>query len=172
MLEVVAACALPTRTRDCRQRPPLPTWRGARNAPPCRLCHRFSKDRGVLNMYASRLAMLAAVACCFCAGSTQAQMQPPAAGQPVSFDYYYQAAQPSPSDKPMQAEVQASAPSCDCQAAAACNSCCDSCGCGCGILSCWPCGCLLEDLGEACKLWEPCCEDSQWVGAGWLAQGY
>jgi hypothetical protein len=30
----------------------------------------------------------------------------------------------------------------------------------------------LEDLGEPCKLWKPCCEDSQWSGAGWLAQGY
>jgi hypothetical protein len=37
---------------------------------------------------------------------------------------------------------------------------------------CWPCGCKLEDLGEACKLWEPCCEDSPWSAGGWLAQGF
>src|SRR5207248_4834865 len=59
---------------------------------------------------------------------------------------------------------------------------CDSCGgngCGdcfgglfggCGF--CWPCGCKLADLGEACKLWKPCCEDSQWSANGWLAQSY
>ncbi|HEY2412682.1 MAG TPA: outer membrane beta-barrel protein [Pirellulaceae bacterium] len=58
------------------------------------------------------------------------------------------------------------------------NGCCNGCdgcgGCGpfggCGI--CWPCGCKLSDLGEACKLWKPCCEDSQWSGAGWLAQSF
>jgi len=27
-------------------------------------------------------------------------------------------------------------------------------------------------MGEPCRLWKPCCEDSQWSGAGWLAQGY
>ncbi|HZN32907.1 MAG TPA: outer membrane beta-barrel protein, partial [Pirellulaceae bacterium] len=48
---------------------------------------------------------------------------------------------------------------------------CDSC-CGCDFLSLWPCGCPLECLGEACKLWEPCCEDSPWTGAGWLAAGF
>ncbi|HZN36315.1 MAG TPA: hypothetical protein VFB80_20945, partial [Pirellulaceae bacterium] len=53
-------------------------------------------------------------------------------------------------------------------------TCCDSCDscCGCGFLSSWPCGCPLECLGEACKLWEPCCEDSPWSGAGWLAAGF
>jgi hypothetical protein len=67
-----------------------------------------------------------------------------------------------------------SAPSCD----AGCNSCtsgcnsgcsswCDSC-CGWGLN--WPCGCCLESLGEACKLWEPCCEDSPYSAGGWLAQ--
>lgn len=63
-------------------------------------------------------------------------------------------------------------PSSGCAGGSCCDdSCCNSCGLfGCGL--CWPCGCKLEDLGEACKLWKPCCEDSQWVGAGWLAQGF
>src|SRR5262245_56097990 len=56
-----------------------------------------------------------------------------------------------------------------CQSDACCDSCC-GCGSCCGIN--WPCGCKLEDLGEACKLWKPCCEESQWAGAGWLAQGF
>jgi hypothetical protein len=53
---------------------------------------------------------------------------------------------------------------------AACGTCCDSCCCG--WLSCWPCGCSLECLGEACKLWEPCCEHSPWSAGGWLAQSF
>jgi hypothetical protein len=54
-----------------------------------------------------------------------------------------------------------------------CASCCDDgcCGGGHGMF-CWPCGCLLEELGEACKLWEPCCEDSGWSAGGWLAQSF
>jgi Putative beta-barrel porin-2, OmpL-like. bbp2 len=76
------------------------------------------------------------------------------------------------------AASEATGPACDASCAASCggcNSCCDSCCGGCGLgdwLSCFPCGCKLEDLGEACKLWKPCCEESQWSGAGWLAQGY
>jgi hypothetical protein len=62
-------------------------------------------------------------------------------------------------------------PACD---APACESTCDSCCDCCGLFGgfCWPCGCALSDLGEACKLWKPCCEDSQWSGAGWLAQSF
>jgi hypothetical protein len=30
----------------------------------------------------------------------------------------------------------------------------------------------VADLGEACKLWQPCCEESQWAGFGWLAQSF
>ena len=33
-------------------------------------------------------------------------------------------------------------------------------------------GCQLSDLGEAHKLWTPCCPDSQWSMNGWLAQSY
>jgi hypothetical protein len=56
--------------------------------------------------------------------------------------------------------------------ASCCDDCCDSCGpFGCHLLD-WPCCCKLEDLGEAHKLWKPCCEDSPWSGAGWLAQGF
>ncbi len=51
------------------------------------------------------------------------------------------------------------------------GSCCDTCGCSCCGIP-WPCGCKLEDMGEACKLWQPCCEESQWFGFGWLAQGF
>src|SRR5262245_57324587 len=63
-------------------------------------------------------------------------------------------------------EASCAAPSCS--GAAGCGDCCR--GWGRGI--CWPCGCKLEDLGEACKLWEPCCEESQWSAGGWLAQGF
>src|SRR5262245_19755174 len=54
----------------------------------------------------------------------------------------------------------AAGPACE-AACGGCSCCCDACcgGCGClDWLSCWPCGCKLEDLGEACKLWKPCCE--------------
>jgi hypothetical protein len=70
-----------------------------------------------------------------------------------------------------------------CQSGACCTAgCCNSCGCGgrfggcfghfdgCGL--CWPCGCTLEDLGEACKLWQPCCDQSPWSAGGWLAQSF
>src|SRR5262245_7559464 len=60
------------------------------------------------------------------------------------------------------------------EACNACSGCCDNC-CGSCMSSfgCnWPCGCSLSDLGEACKLWKPHCEESQWSAAGWLAQGY
>jgi hypothetical protein len=51
-----------------------------------------------------------------------------------------------------------------------CGDCCGGLFGGCGF--CWPCGCKLADLGEACKLWKPCCEDSQWSANGWLAQSF
>jgi hypothetical protein len=76
---------------------------------------------------------------------------------------------------PASAMMAAGGEGCSPCAGSCCGSCCDD-GCGgcgpfgCGL--CWPCGCKLEDLGEACKLWKPCCEDSQWSGAGWLAQGF
>lgn len=55
-----------------------------------------------------------------------------------------------------------------------CNSCCDSCcnDCCCGSWFDWPCGCCLSDLGEACKLWKPCCEDSPYSAGGWIAQSF
>jgi hypothetical protein len=109
---------------------------------------------------------------CLCAGSALAQVATPAAPAAYeSYSYYDVAgAQPSPSDQSAMAQASV-IPASACYAAPACDtSCGDACGGGCGI--CWPCGCLLSDLGEAHKLWEPCCEESQWVGAGWLAQGY
>jgi hypothetical protein len=48
------------------------------------------------------------------------------------------------------------------------GTCCD----GCGFGLAWPCGCKLEELGEACKLWQPCCEDSPWSAGGWIAQSF
>ena len=53
------------------------------------------------------------------------------------------------------------------------GNCCDS-GCGdcCGWGLSWPCACTLEDLGEAHKLWQPCCEDSPWSAGGWIAQSF
>jgi hypothetical protein len=113
-------------------------------------------------------ALVIATAWGLCAGSALAQV-PSDATRPVAFEAYsyydVAAAPPSPSDQPIVADVPVQAPACD--GSIACNSGCDG---GCGL--CWPCGCLLSDLGEAHKLWNPHCEDSQWSGAGWLAQGY
>lgn len=61
-------------------------------------------------------------------------------------------------------------PACGCVSGSCCDTGCASCGSCCGLQ--WPCGCALEDLGEACKLWEPPCEDSQWFGNGWIAQSF
>lgn len=109
-----------------------------------------------------------AAAWCLCAGSALAQYAPPQA-QPTSYGSYsyYDLAdfQSSPSDQVAPAQAPAQAPAGE----GGCNNYCDNCG-GCGL--CWPCGCLLSDLGEAHRLWTPCCEDSQWSGAGWLAQGF
>ena len=130
-----------------------------------------------------RLAAAAAIAWSLCAAGASAQA-PQSAARPASFDYYYYnapAAQPSPSDQAaatgqpiaQQAPVQAPAyAGCD-GGNGGCNTGCDcSCGWDGGWLNCWPCGCQLECLGNAHKLWEPCCENSKWVGAGWLAQSY
>ena len=123
------------------------------------------------------------------AGSVQAQAVAPA-GHPASYNAYsyYDIAgmQPSPSDQPQHQPItqanavgySSMAGGCDaiapsCGAPGSCGEC-DSC-CGHGLFGCgdwWPCGCLLSDLGEAHKLWEPCCECSQWSAGGWIAQSY
>ncbi|HEY2415943.1 MAG TPA: outer membrane beta-barrel protein [Pirellulaceae bacterium] len=120
---------------------------------------------------------------CLAAGTALAQAPTPAV-QPTAFETYsyYDAvgSQPSPSDQPVQAVTQAPAE------AATCAPTCDYGGCGgcgggwfdgcckCGPLGhcCWPCGCTLADMGDVWRLYKPCCEDSQWSGAGWLAQSY
>ncbi|HMC11199.1 MAG TPA: outer membrane beta-barrel protein, partial [Pirellulaceae bacterium] len=113
-------------------------------------------------------ALVIATAWGLCAGSALAQV-PSAAARPVAYEAYsyydVAAAPPSPSDQPIVADVPVQAPACD--GSIACSSGCDG-GCGLG----WPCGCLLSDLGEAHRLYKPHCEDSQWSGAGWLAQGF
>ena len=79
-------------------------------------------------------------------------------------------------DEEQAAPVGPTCGSCANACCGGCNSCCGNGLFGFGFLTnCgvnWPCGCKLADLGEACKLWKPCCEDSQWSGAGWLAQGF
>jgi hypothetical protein len=128
------------------------------------------KDWGVTNMTVSRMAVLAAIAACFCAGQAYAQTTAPVATNPVSYDYYYsEASAPTGVQAPV---AQAPAAAAGCQSSCdsgcnGCNSCCDSC-CGWG----WPCGGLLECLGEPCKLWEPCCDCDTTVVGGWLAQSY
>jgi hypothetical protein len=116
-------------------------------------------------------ALVVAVACGLGAGSALAQAPSPAA-QPAAYEAfsYYDAAgiQQSPSDKAPIAQAPVQAPGCG--ESIACDSCDYGCGCGWGF--CWPCGCLLSDLGEPCKLWEPCCECSGWTAGGWLAQSY
>src|SRR5262245_21011705 len=129
--------------------------------------------------------LVVAAAWGLCAAVAHAQA-PSQAAQPVafeSFSYYdLREMQASPSDQPAPAPAgggMAQAPGCGAESA-----CCDD-GCGCGGLFghgllggcgchhfCWPCGCLLSDLGEAHKLWTPCCPDSQWSMNGWLAQSY
>jgi hypothetical protein len=87
---------------------------------------------------------------------------------------YYQSEDGGNSQVMPASALMGCGPSCGPSASCACGSCCDDSCCG-GCGGCgfgWPCGCLLSDLGEAHKLWQPCCEDSQWVGAGWLAQGF
>jgi hypothetical protein len=117
---------------------------------------------------------------CLAAGTALAQM-PTSAVQPTAFETYsyYDSAgsQPSPSDQPTQ--VMAQAPEAAASCAPACGDSCGGCGwfdgcCKCGPLGhfCWPCGCTLADMGEVHRLYKPCCEDSQWSGAGWLAQSY
>jgi len=104
--------------------------------------------------------------------------------QPVAYEAYsyydFAGAQPSPSDQPAAADKNVQAPvQAPAAEEAAPNQ---SCGC-CGLFGhpgqlgplchmCWPCGCQLSDLGEAHKLWQPCCPDSQWSMNGWLAQSY
>jgi Putative beta-barrel porin-2, OmpL-like. bbp2 len=121
-------------------------------------------------MNLSRLAIAAAGAWSICVGIAHAQIGQQTTAQPASLDYYYlqTAAQPSPSDQPAAAAMQAPG----CEASCGGKSSCDSCGCGCALLNWFPCGCSLEDMGEVCRLFKPCCEESQWSGAGWLAQGY
>jgi hypothetical protein len=118
---------------------------------------------------------------CLAAGTALAQMPTPAV-QPTAFETYsyYDAAgsQPSPSDQPTQVMTQApaaeyAASSCGDGGCGGCGGWFDGC-CKCGPLGhfCWPCGCTLADMGDVCRLYKPHCEDSQWSGAGWLAQSY
>src|SRR5687768_5175198 len=125
-------------------------------------------------MIVSRWAVLAAIAACVCAGQVVAQSAAPVNTNQVSFDYYY-----SEASAPMGVQapaVQAPAAAAGCQASCdsscnggcnSCNSCCDSC---CGWS--WPCGGLLECLGEPCKLWESCCECDPFTAGGWIATSY
>ncbi|MBC7855094.1 MAG: outer membrane beta-barrel protein [Pirellulaceae bacterium] len=79
----------------------------------------------------------------------------------------------SPSDQPVVPVNQvAQGPACDvgpsCDMAAACDSCDDGCGC-----RRWPCGCLLEDLGEAHSLSDRCFFSSRGISAGgYVAQSF
>ena len=70
----------------------------------------------------------------------------------------------------LPASAMAGGPATGCAAGSCCDAACGpSCGGCCGLQ--WPCGCLLADLGEPCKLWQPCCEDSPWSAGGWIAGG-
>jgi hypothetical protein len=68
------------------------------------------------------------------------------------------------------ASAMAGGSECGCPSGTCPDAGCSSCG-GCFGLA-WPCGCSLEELGEACKLWQPCCEDSPWSAGGWIAQSF
>jgi Putative beta-barrel porin-2, OmpL-like. bbp2 len=112
------------------------------------------------------------------AGSAVAQYASTPA-QPAAYEAYsyydLNATQASPSDQAAPGDKSVQAPPAG-ENGEHDNSCVGLFG-HCGQLGpfchmCWPCGCKLADLGEAWKLCKPCCEDSQWSGAGWLAQGY
>jgi Putative beta-barrel porin-2, OmpL-like. bbp2 len=120
----------------------------------------------------SRHVLWAALLAAVCPGAIRAQSAGP---------YYY--AGIAGYQEAQEGAAEAAPPAADANYGAG-QGCCDSCGgcggglfshglfggCGCGL--CWPCGCKLEDLGEACKLWKPCCEESQWSANGWLTQSY
>jgi putative OmpL-like beta-barrel porin-2 len=131
-------------------------------------------------MNVSRLALAATVACGLWAGNVQGQIGQPVPAQPTSYDYYYYQPESQPQQSATPVAYSTAAPDATCQA-----TCDDGDSCGCGWLGCgwfsgcgplchlhWPCGCCLSDLGEPCKLWQPCCEDSPWTAGGWLAQSY
>jgi len=116
----------------------------------------------------SRSLWLAALCAVLCPAAVRAQA--------TNATAYYQAEDDASGVVPASA-MMGGGPCQGCACGSCCdNSCCNGCGDGCGLFGgcgiCWPCGCKLADMGEACKLWKPCCEDSQWAGAGWLAQGY
>jgi hypothetical protein len=117
-------------------------------------------------MSLSRLAVVAVVAWGLHAGSLHAQTSQPAAGQPVSFDYYYYqaTAQPSPSDQPVAPVVQAPTASCACEPVTCNSACCESDCCDC-------CNHWLEDF--SLMNWfgiDPEC--SPWEIGGWTQMGY
>ncbi len=89
------------------------------------------------------------------AGDSSTYYLSDAVGQPES----------SPSDQPMAPAGVVQGPGCD--MAAACESCDDGC------CSRWPCGCLLEDLGEAHSLSDRCFFSSRGIKAGgYVAQSF
>jgi hypothetical protein len=130
-------------------------------------------------MKLSRMAFAAAIAWGLYSGPAQAQQPVVAQTAAMVNDYYYQpeAAQASPSDVAAPAPAVAmpacgAAPSCN--YAPACDTGCGGCGDSCGCGWCWPCGCALEDMGEAWELGGDCCHlqcrDID-IG-GWIAQSY
>ncbi len=119
-------------------------------------------------MKLTRFALAAALAWGVYHGTANAQEAGiPADPASVSTNnYFYEPGAPaSPSDQvvapqPMGIATAACEDSCD--------DCCDSC---CGLN--WPCGCALEDLGEAWSIGDRCFfQERGWVAGGWLAQSY
>src|SRR5436190_16231650 len=112
--------------------------------------------------------VLVAALCALCPAVAWAQSyDAPAAGETYTIS---DASQPeaSPSDQPM-GPMAAAVQSCD--GGSACDSGCDD-DCCCRRIN-WPCGCLLEDLGEAHSLSNRCGLQCRGITAGgYLAQSY
>ena len=113
---------------------------------------------------AYRHVLVAALCAVLCPAVVRAQSSPEGDGNTYFITDAVDQATTSPSDQsvaPVQGPV--------CDGSAVCSDC-DDC---CGRCSRWPCGCLLEDLGEAHSLNDLCFFSSRCISAGgYLAQSY
>ena len=148
-----------------------------------------------MSKMAMALAVAGLLACgqAFAADRTGSYYAPATQNNQVAYEYgNYYAADEDPAAEEPAAEATATdacvgcADGCDAGCGDGCDAGCgdgcdagcgDGCDSGCGSSCCdcgpiWPCGCALADLGDPCKLWEPCCAESPWSMNGWLDQSF